>query len=532
MPPTFHDELWEWVKGIVSEESRPAFTSLTRSPSHGTSTGGSRTTKHPPSFEEASKSLNQSWQCSSPRPATEILPVELWRKVLRYALRLTGAQSINLNDPFESDYIQEEYPYLPPECFDDRDACRRVCLTFDALVTEIMVEYIVVFTEEDLVWIVKKLEDDILSAEYKRLGDWTTRIDFCISGSYDPDWMLRLLTLTPNLVIYTTNTGLGEYPEHPMNTCILRGLVDFHGKTLRRLDWTGLNDAPTYANLHAIAKGIPSLTTLHLRHLYGLPSPTTPQPMLVFPSLKALSLGLIPLTKPPNMTNEEYPPCWDFFLRYFAHKFQLPRIQRLDIDICPLLPDFFTTYGRKIKTFRTSARPIPLCVDDALKALPNLQTFHYISSPGLEYQIPSDQTSLQRIAILSSIEHDISAPAIPFQSSIIKPLDIMLANIINMDTEKLTEVRICDRGGFAGIFESYNLLFWHWSRGLQQKKNIKLQNKYGDLDTRYAKYGDTPPPEQPSKRYTISNQWSPNNSDHTENPLPIDIIQNEYQSDS
>jgi hypothetical protein len=122
-----------------------------------------------------------------------------------------------------------------------------------------------------------------------------------------------------------------------------------------------------------------------------------------------------------------------------------------------------------------------------LNALPNLQTFHYISSPGLEYQIPPDQTALQRIAILSNIEHDITAPAIHFQSSIIKPLDIILASIIDVDAKKLTEVRICDRGGFTGLFDSYNLLFWHWRRKLQQMKNIKLQNKNGDLDLRYAK---------------------------------------------
>ncbi|KXN89341.1 hypothetical protein AN958_05839 [Leucoagaricus sp. SymC.cos] len=357
-----------------------------------------------------------------------------------------------------------------------------------------MMEYIVVHTRGELEWYVTHLEADALSAEpdQRRLGDWTTRIDFCISGDYDSNWMLRLLTCTPNLLIYTMNTGRSERPEHSMNQVILGGLVQFHS-TLKRLDWAGVNDAPTYEDLLFIAKSLRSLTTLHLRHLYSLPLPHTRNPMLVFPSLKSLSLGLTPLDAPLDVPEDQYHIHWDVFLMYLiARPFQLSKLERFEIEVCPV-SDFFAVYGRKIRTFRTSSWSSQDCMDDAFKLLPNLETFLYTYHTAPECHIPLYHPKLKKMAVLPRIEEYVEVPESTYQFCIIKPLDNLLANVEDMDAKNLADVRICDRGAFTGVFESDDCLFWHWRRRLQDYKSITLQNKSGDLDIKYAKCEHLPP---------------------------------------
>lgn len=214
--------------------------------------------------------------------------------------------------------------------------------------------------------------------------------------------------------------------------------------------------------------------------------------MLVFPSLRSLSLGLISLKKPPGLTDEDFPMCWDFFLNYLvAHPFQLSKLERFDIDICPT-PDFFAVYGDKIRTFRTCSWSAQPCLDAAFELLPNLQTFHYISHADTQCHIPVSQPTLQRIAIIPRIDNYVEVPSLDFQCCVIKPLDALLANIEDMEAKKLTHVRICDRGAFTGIFESDDCLFWHWRQRLRDLKNVQLQNKHGDLNTRYAKCDQFP----------------------------------------
>jgi hypothetical protein len=437
------------------------------------------------SFRRASKQKVQP-----PKPATEILPTELWTRILRYALRLTGAQAVDLKDPFQPEELQEDYPNIHPGYFEDRSTCRRVCRVFDSIATELMMEYIVVHTEAELKWTVKVLEADTLitDPEHKRLGDWTTRIDFRISTKYDPNWVLRLLILTPNLLIFTMNTGrFAEYPEHSMNETILQGLINFHSKNLKRLDWAGMNDAPTYADLYLLSKNLRGLTTLHLRHLYALPSRNVNQPMMVFPSLKSLSLGLIPLDPPRDVPEDRYPFRWEHFLMYLMGRpFQLSKLERFDIDLCPAL-DFFNTYGHKIRTFRTTSWSDQESMDDAFARLINLETFIFVHHTAPECRIPLEHSTLKRIAILPRIEDYVEVPVKKYQSCIVKPLDNLLANIEDMDAKKLTDIRICDRGAFTGIFEAEDCLFWHWRRRFREYKSITLQNKLGDLDARYAK---------------------------------------------
>ncbi|KAF9450307.1 hypothetical protein P691DRAFT_774042 [Macrolepiota fuliginosa MF-IS2] len=491
MPPAFHNKLRKAKDGLDTSYQCPA-TPIHPVPSHTT------LTKHIKRCSLLILRRSTKIQLKPPKLATDILPTELWLKVLRYALRLTGAQAIDLKDPFQSEYHQEDYPNTHPGYFEDRRSCRRVCRVFNTLVTEIMMEYIVIHTQAELEWTVTTLEADCLRTEHKRLGEWTTRIDFCINRSYDPEWMLRLLTLTPNLLIYTTNTGCAEYPEHSMNVTILQALIDFHSKTLKRLDWAGLNEAPTYADLHAIGKNFTKLSTLHLRHLYSLPAQNVRQPMLVFHSLKSLSLGLIPLNRPLDVAEELFPFRWDMFLMYLiARPFQLAKLERFDVDICPI-PEFFSVCGHNIKTFRTTSWSTQDCVESAFEMLPNLRTFLYGYHAAPDCHLPLQHPTLERIGVTPLIEHYIEVPPTTYHQCIVKPLDSLLANVEDMDAKKLTDVRICDRGAFTGIFEQDDCLFWHWRQRLRDRKNVRLQNKFGDLDLRYVKYGDRPPPKQPT----------------------------------
>ncbi|KAF5356802.1 hypothetical protein D9756_006575 [Leucocoprinus leucothites] len=499
MSPTVLHKYVNWVKDIAPKDlssSTPATETSHRPSGHFkrlSLLSFRRSSKHNP---------------KSPKISTDVLPAELWFRILRYALRLTGAQAIDLKDPFEPEDIQEDYPNIHPGYFEDRRACRRACRLFDSLVTEIMMEYIVVHTQAELEWTVNALEADTFTDKHKRLGDWTTRIDFRVSGEYDPDWVLRLLTVTPNLLIFTMNTGRkAEFPEHPMNKTIVKGLIDFHSQNLKRLDWAGMNDAPTYTDLHLIAKNIRGLTTLHIRHLYTLPSTEVSQPMLVFPSLKSLSLGLIPTNRPPDFGEDQYPFRWDPFLMYLLGRpFQLSKLERFEVDICPI-SDFFSMYGHKIRTFRTSSWSSQDCLNAAFERLIRLETFHYVFHTAPDCHIPLYHPTLKRIAVIPRIEEYVEVPQHTYQCCIIKPLDNLLANVEDMNTKKLTDVRICDRGAFTGIFESDDCLFWHWRRRFQEYKNITLQNKFGDLDIRYAKYGKSPPRDS---YYLI----------HTERPAP------------
>ena len=48
------------------------------------------------------------------------LPGELWRKIIGFTIRLAGANAIELEDPFSTPYINEEYPEVDPGLFADR----------------------------------------------------------------------------------------------------------------------------------------------------------------------------------------------------------------------------------------------------------------------------------------------------------------------------------------------------------------------------------------------------------------------------
>ncbi len=76
-----------------------------------------------------------SWLLSSqstetaPIPAKECgfpihLPVELWRKIIGFTIRITGATTIKLDGPFGTPHLHEEHPEIDFGLFHDQRACR------------------------------------------------------------------------------------------------------------------------------------------------------------------------------------------------------------------------------------------------------------------------------------------------------------------------------------------------------------------------------------------------------------------------
>lgn len=207
MVAMFRIKLWRWSKNVALPITIP-----TKS-----STGwvhSSLLKTSPKSYSQCRSSLSIRLALKPPpRPSklsTAILPLELWLKKFRYALRLTGVRAVDLKIPSNPNTFRKMI-YL--DYFEDRRACQRVCQTFNSIVTEITMEYIVLRTQAELESTVDILEANFFTVERKRLVEWTTRIDSCTNGSYDPDWVLRLLALTSNLLIYTTNTSRADIPN-------------------------------------------------------------------------------------------------------------------------------------------------------------------------------------------------------------------------------------------------------------------------------------------------------------------------------
>jgi hypothetical protein len=73
----------------------------------------------------------------------------------------------------------------------------------------------------------------------------------------------------------------------------------------RRIEWSGPGEAPTYTDLLDISQGVSNLETLRLLCIYSYPTCNDGRlPLLIFPKLKTLSLGLIP---EPSNTHPDNP---------------------------------------------------------------------------------------------------------------------------------------------------------------------------------------------------------------------------------
>lgn len=401
--------------------------------------------------------------------ASVVLPTEIWRRILAYTIRLSGSCACDLEDPFAAPYMNEEYPEVDPGIFEDRKSLSLVCSAWRAMVIEIVAEYIVIYSGKELTAILKQFEASKTSGG-KGLGDWTRRIDLKILGSYSVQHVVRLLRCTPNLVIYVNKNGLITSPEKRAPPEILHALVKHCGPSLRRIEWSGPGEAPTYTDLLDISQGVSNLETLRLLCIYSYPTRKDGRlPLLIFPKLKTLSLGLIPEPSNTHVDNptqhQHYPITWDPLFAYLTlNPTQLPSLERLETDIFPIATiSFFSMHGEKLRLFRTTTWSAESVLPDALALCPKLQSL-VLSHSSDPLAFPPFHPSITRICILPSVEEHVRVPQRVFTFAVLAPLDALLMSVENMVAPGLVELRIRNVGAFVDLVDHSGWLRAWWRR--------------------------------------------------------------------
>lgn len=411
------------------------------------------------------------------------LPNEIWRRIISFTVRLTGAASIELDDPFAPPYQHEEHPEVDPGLFGDRKSLRRVCSSWRSVVTEISAEYLIIYSAKELKALVKQFEAQHNKKNIgKRLGEWTSRIDLRILGPYSVPHIVRLLQCTPNILIFDIRNGPPLIPEKCTPAEMLRALVNHCGK-LQRLGWSGAGETPKFQDLVQLCNGLPNLVTLRLASIFSFPpraDGTTP--LLFFPKLKTLSLAVIPYPPEPR---PGFLTTWDPLMTMLSFQpRQLPALERLECDVFPMSTmSFFHMHGHKIRLFRTTAWSADRILPEVLPLCSNLQSF-VISQGSEAIDFPVFHPTLQKICIIPSVEADVDVPQRVFEYAVMSPLDSVLKSVEKMVAPSLIELRIRNIGAFSCILDySTWLRFWwrRWNiRGIHflDKSGVSLHEIY------------------------------------------------------
>lgn len=418
-------------------------------------------------------------------PVLPTLPHEVWSKIIAFTVRLSGANSIDLDDAFSPPCQNEEYPEIESGVFEDRASLMRVSSRWRKDVRIICCEYLTIYTAAELIFLANLFDAsrDQASVEGesfgKPLGDWTLRIDFKILGPYSVPHVVRLLQCTPNLLIYNNRNGPATVAERPAPQEVLSALVTHCAHSLRRVEWSGAGEAPRFQDLATLCNALPHLTTLRLVAIYSFPlqaSDGIPE-MIILPKLKTLSLGTIPR---PVDYRPEFAVTWDPLLHYISfHSHQLPALTRFECEIFPLSTlAFFDVHGPKLRLFRTAAASAEHALPHALALCPDLHTL--VLAQGTEcIDVPNFHPTLRRICIVPTIDVAVRVPLRVFKHAIVDPLDALLKTLEEMFAPQLCELRVRNVGAYSGIYtESIWLNFW-WRRW--NIRGVRFCDKAGRL---------------------------------------------------
>ncbi|TFK67855.1 hypothetical protein BDN72DRAFT_871195 [Pluteus cervinus] len=348
-----------------------------------------------------------------------------------------------------------------------------VCIGWRPYVLEVCAEHLVLHTEMELAITLRKLRNK--DPKGRPYGERTKRIDFSfLRPRYCIEGVIELFQCTPNLLIYVNANISDPLPEQQTPTEIIQALVKHCGQSLRRAEWAGEGESPAFLDLDILASGAPNLHTLHLRCIYSYArNHDSKHPILAFPNLKTLSLGLIPTC------NEALPPrpsTWDLFLALLClNPIQLPSLERLEVDIFPDL-FFLVTHGSKIRYLRTTSWSFASVLQTALPLCINLDTL-VISQTTNKLKFPSSHPSLNRICILPHVEQYVLVPERVFTYAVLEPLDDLFLGLEAMTAPELKEIRIRNIGGFTGILTRKIWLEGWWQRW--KEHNVALTDKRG-----------------------------------------------------
>lgn len=391
-------------------------------------------------------------------------PVEIWRKVVRFVTRLAGATNVSLDNAFEPAFLDEEYPEVDIGIFLDRRNVALVCSAWADMVRDVSAEYLVIYSGKQLKHLVKRLEADKGGTAGRRFGQRTTRVDFKIVGSYSVQHAAQLFKSTPNLMIYSNKNGPADQPVRYTPHDVLKSLVENCGPSLQRLEWGSSGEPPRYQDLAFLCNRLPNLTTLRLMAIYSYPRfPDGARPLLLLPSLTTLSLGIIP--EPPTH-QERFAVTWDPLLHFLSvSEQQLPQLTRFECDLFPQQPDtltFFTTHGKKLKSFRTTTSFADVHLPAAVSACPNLLELSIVHGAEVA-AFPLGHSNVERICLLPTIDVKVEVPRKIFANAILNPLDAIMQCVENMVAPRLKEVRIRNVGGFSAIVDQ-DVWLSQWSR--------------------------------------------------------------------
>lgn len=405
---------------------------------------------------------------SNPPPSPSLtLPIEVWRRVLSFAVRIPGSLISNYPDPFTnttSIYSHDEYSR------EERLShllLGAVCVTWRSFVFEFISEYVIIHGKEELENLVNTFtqsKEDAKETNGLGIGRYTRRIDFrmhrrdadlaCVQTNSN---VVRLLRLTPNLEIYVNSNGQNTQAPGRTHPKIIEALIQNCGQSLKRVEWN-LSECPSWHDLAGLLQGTPNLETLSVITVYGQSIPLPDNTLITLPNLKTLSLGM-PTNAPPYVPNS-----WDPLLSCLSLiPDQLPSIERLDINPFPR-EGFFVMHGPKLRILRTnSSDPLPF-LPFALDASPNLHTLVIPPNGEIYLADAGSHPSVERIGIFPVCENSIKVPERIYEQHIIQPLEECLLQLEDMKLPKLKLIKVRNVGLLADVIDHPLLLQFWWRR--------------------------------------------------------------------
>jgi len=404
------------------------------------------------------------------------LPVELWRRIFSYLVRIPGSLAVDYVDPF----IDTPDPYHHDEfSLEDRLLFRMttVCRTWKEVLSELICEYIVVYSRWDLAAIVERFEASKKASNGNGLGigAWVKRIDFRMHRQ-DVDLpcgdttakVIRLLRCTPNLEIYVNSNGRNTQAPGRTHPKVIEALISCCGNSLRRVDWN-LSECPSWTDLALLLQGTPNLEALRIITIYGQSIPLPDNTLITLKCLKYISLGM------PNNAPPYLPHSWDPLLSCFCISTdQLPCLERLDINPFPS-DAFFTAHGSKLRILRTNSADTLPYLPSALDFCPNLHSL--VIPPNLDISLPDSHPSIERIGIFPLVERRVVAPERIYEAHVIAPFEECLMLLEQMFLPKLKLVKVRNVGSLADVVDHPLLLQFWWRRW--NIRGVRFEDKVG-----------------------------------------------------
>lgn len=405
------------------------------------------------------------------------LPDELWVMVVRHVIRIPGALSVELADPFSGPGGE-----VDDSVSRDRRALFLVSRVLRAVTLEVWMEYPIIQNGKELESVAKLLERSFAADPSSHLGLRTRRIDFVIKGSYHPSHYARILRLTPALLILVNknNCQTGFVASIPPD--ILQAILE-HGAGIQRLEFRSVCESLSLSDLVEISRCLPVLKTLRLSSVNSYPSyPRSNRRRhqdAQFKSLETLALDRI-LPQADGTVPLEYFPDWDLLLSYLSFKpTQLPALRRLDVVPFPCLPaTFLEVHGKKIRMLWTTSGSIPLQFMSAMAVCGGVDSLVLTHSSDTVYFTNRECESIRRICIDPPVKETEHLPPSVMVSAVLNPLEDLLQALWELSLPELCEIRIRDVGLYAGVAQ--HALVQQWGR-YYMTRGVRVVDRMGTL---------------------------------------------------